>query len=549
MLIEYLYSIFFQILIFASIIGYGFLLQDKILRVKLSNFSFFLILGIIFISFLTTFYHLFYPVSKNYNIIIHLLGLVLFFLFFENYKKYFYDKYLYIILIISLIVGFGYKPNEDYLTYHLPYIINFTSDKAIFGLANIQANQGWNSMWLNFSSTFFLPITGYKTVSLANVILFKIILIFFYQTIFKNKNQNNILLYLSFLFLTYFLIKFSRLNSFGIDVPSNYLVLISIMLMLKINKKNTKIENENTFLIALILGSFATLIKISNALIIIILIVIILKKKFNIFSRTSVFITLFFLIYFAQQIIYSGCFFFPIKFTCIEIFDWTSIDYARTFSEGTNHDNKSYSSYTGSLSPQEYVKNYNWVNTWIKRNGIELFEHLIILMISMLLIFFINKDRMFQKNKNNKSINFILYTVLGFSLISTIYWFHSQPVIRYGIVNLFIFLSLFAYILIFKNYNLENKLNSLKKIFLIALAFLIIKNFLKIKENNFLAFYPIKKFTFNKNKVLGETNIFISEENWCGNIPHLCITKDSNLEIKKNNFNYLVVKKKNSKSF
>ena len=462
MLIEYLYSIFFQILIFASIIGYGFLLQDKILRVKLSNFSFFLILGIIFISFLTTFYHLFYPVSKNYNIIIHLLGLVLFFLFFENYKKYFYDKYLYIILIISLIVGFGYKPNEDYLTYHLPYIINFTSDKAIFGLANIQANQGWNSMWLNFSSTFFLPITGYKTVSLANVILFKIILIFFYQTIFKNKNQNNILLYLSFLFLTYFLIKFSRLNSFGTDVPSNYLVLISIMLMLKINKKNTKIENENTFLIALILGSFATLIKISNALIIIILIVIILKKKFNIFSRTSVFITLFFLIYFAQQIIYSGCFFFPIKFTCIEIFDWTSIDYARTFSEGTNHDNKSYSSYTGSLSPQEYVKNYNWVNTWIKRNGIELFEHLIILMISMLLIFFINKDRMFQKNKNNKSINFILYTVLGFSLISTIYWFHAQPVIRYGIVNLFIFLSLFAYILIFKNYNLENKLNSLK---------------------------------------------------------------------------------------
>ena len=549
MMQDYFLLICFQIFTFISILGYGYFFQNRVLCINYFNFSSFCLLGIIAISFITTVYHLFFSVSKNFNLIIYLFGFCLSLFYFEKIKEIFFEKYIYLIFLISLVIGFGYKPNEDYLTYHLPYIINFTSEKAIFGLANIQANQGWNSLWLNFSSTFFLPILGLKSISLANIILFKIILLFFYQTIFKNKNLNNLILYLSCLFLIYFLVKFSRLNSFGTDVPSNYLIIISIIFLFNINKNNTKITNENIFNLAAIIASFAILIKISNALIIFILLAIILKKKFSIFSKANIFIALFFLFFFIQQIIYSGCFLFPIKFTCIEFFNWTAIDYAKVFSDSTNHHNKSYSSYVGTLTPVEYVKNYNWVYTWLKRNGIELLEHLIILVTSMFVIFFINKDRIFQKKENTKTRNFILYSVLGFSFFSTIYWFHTQPVIRYGIVNLFIFLSLFVYIIIFKNYNLKKKLNSLKKILFIALVFLIVKNFLKIKENNFLAFYPIKSFKFNKSKVLGETNIFISEENWCGNIPHLCITKDTNLEIKKNNFNYLIVNKKNSKSF
>ena len=45
----------------------------------------------------------------------------------------------------------GYNPNEDFGYYHLPYIINLNSEKIIFGLSNLQLNQGWNSSLHNCS--------------------------------------------------------------------------------------------------------------------------------------------------------------------------------------------------------------------------------------------------------------------------------------------------------------------------------------------------------------------------------------------------------------
>ena len=35
-----------------------------------------------------------------------------------------------------------YKPNEDFGYYHLPYITNLINQKIIFGLSNLQLNQG-----------------------------------------------------------------------------------------------------------------------------------------------------------------------------------------------------------------------------------------------------------------------------------------------------------------------------------------------------------------------------------------------------------------------
>jgi hypothetical protein len=65
-----------------------------------------------------------------------------------------------------------HKPNEDFGYYHLPYLINFISDKVIFGLASVQTNQGWNSMWLNLTATYNLPIIGMNGIHLTNVVFF-----------------------------------------------------------------------------------------------------------------------------------------------------------------------------------------------------------------------------------------------------------------------------------------------------------------------------------------------------------------------------------------
>ena len=72
-----------------------------------------------------------------------------------------------------------HKPNEDFGYYHLPYLINFTSEKVRFGLSTIHTNQGWNSMWLNLMATYKLPVISINGFHLANLIF-----LFFFQLFF-----------------------------------------------------------------------------------------------------------------------------------------------------------------------------------------------------------------------------------------------------------------------------------------------------------------------------------------------------------------------------
>ena len=47
---------------------------------------------------------------------------------------------------------------------------------------------------------------------------------------------------------------------------------------------------------------------------------------------------------------------------------------------------KSFGQYSGNLSVEEYVKNFNWVSTWLNRNFIEFSEHAIAILIPMLIL-------------------------------------------------------------------------------------------------------------------------------------------------------------------
>ena len=92
-----------------------------------------------------------------------------------------------------------YNLNEDYGYYHLPYIINLTSEKIIFGLSNLQVNFAWNSSWLNFSAMLNLPFLGLKFTQLSNsILLFFVISNVFKKVFIKNLNKNNFSYFLFF---------------------------------------------------------------------------------------------------------------------------------------------------------------------------------------------------------------------------------------------------------------------------------------------------------------------------------------------------------------
>ena len=83
---------------------------------------------------------------------------------------FFSNKFIFFIVLLLISIQFvGHNVNEDYGYYHLPYIINFVSDKLILGLSHLSMVQGYNSAWLNVSAFFFLPVMMDKSVHFANV--------------------------------------------------------------------------------------------------------------------------------------------------------------------------------------------------------------------------------------------------------------------------------------------------------------------------------------------------------------------------------------------
>ncbi len=102
---------------------------------------------------------------------------------------------------------YQHKPNEDFGFYHLPYVVNFTSEKVILGLSNLQIQQGWNSIWLNLHSIFYFKFFDYKAIYLLNSYLFLFIVVFFLNYVMNNMCKTLIILSeLYFFFHLFFLI-------------------------------------------------------------------------------------------------------------------------------------------------------------------------------------------------------------------------------------------------------------------------------------------------------------------------------------------------------
>ena len=148
---DYINIYFFTILISFSIIGYGsFLLKiiDKnLLKINLGYIGIIGLLSCTIISYTTIFF-----VKHGYihNIILHLIGVLLFFKFISKNEISFNPKVFFItfsILFIGLLI---LRNHDDFNYYHLTYSLGLTENKIFFGLGNL--GHGYT----HHSSIFFL---------------------------------------------------------------------------------------------------------------------------------------------------------------------------------------------------------------------------------------------------------------------------------------------------------------------------------------------------------------------------------------------------------
>ena len=375
--------IFFLILIFTagivllslSISGYGRLINLTIKK----NFFLEIFLGFIIISLLVTIVHFFFKINLFISSLIFILGILLFF-FKGKFRQLRLSKITdinYLVIFLFLIPLFlSQKYHEDFGYYHLPYAIGFIEEKIIFGFANIDQSYVYNSIWLNLYSIFFLSDKNFDFLTLPSFLIYLYFILFSYHQIIS-KNEKTISDYFLLTAVFYFILKFTRISEFGVDLPATIFSVLSIYYFIKFSEIDFKKERKEYFFLILIFSIFAILIKLSTIPVILLPVFLYLKYfndlNFEIFNLKFLFIYFLFITFFIQQFIFTGCIFFPSNSTCLNV-SWFSEDHIN-ISNRLELINKSYSSVGKDIiTPEEYLKNFNWFSYWLKRNFIEILE-------------------------------------------------------------------------------------------------------------------------------------------------------------------------------
>ena len=326
-----------------------------------------------------------------------------------------------------------------------------------------------------------------------------------------------------------------------------YFSLLSVFYFLRyfeLTDINLKISY---FYLILSFTIFSILIKYSCIPLLILVIFIFFKDfkylKREIFKYNYIFIYLFVFLFFIQQFIYSGCLIFPSEFSCFNV-SWYNEEFLK-WKSNLELTNKSFASAKHEISKEDYLLNYNWVSYWIKRNYIEISEHLLTMFVP-LIIFLLTLKNDIKKYQNNKQpLIFIVFILFGL-----IFWFTFSPVYRFSIIY---FISLIFLITL----SMFLKKQFSKKIFIIFLSIIVIFNFSKnvtriSKKDNIN--FAIEKIN-NKSISLSNANLENiriykpdiknnNENGWqgrlCWDIPFICTYSDVTIRKK---YGYLFVNK------
>ena len=538
--------IFFVTVVVVSIAvsGYGSLIKLDIRK----DFFLNIFLGFIVISFVITFIHFFFKINLLISFLIFFNGILIFLI-----KKNFFisqslnKKLIYYCIIILLFIPIylSQKYHEDFGYYHLPYAIGLIEEKIIFGFSNINLTYVYNSLWLNIYSIFFLQDKNFDFLTLPSFILYVSFILFSFNQIITKKNLFSSDYYLV-VTLFYFLLKFTRISEFGVDLPAVIFSILGIYYFFKFSETELINERKYYFFLIIIFSIFSILIKLSTLPIIFLSFYLYIKYfrdlKFSIFNFRYLLVYSLLATFFVQQFIYTGCFLFPTDLTCLNV-SWFNQDYLK-LSQKLELINKSYNLARDIYTPEEYLKNFNWIYFWFNRNFVEILEHfLTIIFPSMLFLFFLKKNG--EKRFLFKE-NIFIYIFL---FVGLIFWLNFSPVYRFAI---HLFLTLIFMLLLnffyFKQFS--------KKVFIIFFSIFILFNFSKNifrlnKENSI--YFGIQKI---QNKYVENTQysnkhakIFLpdiennSQNGWqgrlCWDIPFICSSKNLNI-YKKNNYLFLI---------
>ena len=593
MIQEIISSLFFFILIYLSSLGYGIVFKKFIFGDKLNNSlgetGFF---GLFFLSFISIFFHFFIPLSSIFNLIILFLGIIFISVIKSSKEKYFKLEYLLILLII-LPSLFLFEYHADYFWYHLPYINLVNDFKIIFGIANLNDNLGYGHIWYDLLAIFNLPFFGTKYLSILSILFLTFFLIFL-KDIFVRSDQKIIKLF-SFFCFCFICLTYSNSKDFGSEIQGNLIYLIISLFILKFYLTNNKKNKDHIILSIILFFYFAILIR-TNSIIFGPLIFVFLIHNFKSFINTIknyiffyVFLVIFSSLYLLKNLIITGCFSYPIYFTCLDFIEWSiGFEQAKLRFYHLSSQSKGYLLYLinenliGNIfeyfkfrtdknffSPEEYLNNYNWISIWWKfEYDINRFLNIIYFFIVTLILiisFNLKKIKYYDISASIKAY----YIQLFFFTLPVFSWLFLLPQTRYGGYGIvFSITCLLSLILICKIDKI--KIFPFVIVFVISISYFSYKNVNRIIDNysaitldnyeNFYSYPIINKERYKKNNNFDITIIerIINDKDqfgkplYCFDIRGLCGSSFRlsciNKVIIKNNYVFIIPNKEKCSS-
>lgn len=556
---EFIKIYLFCFLTSLCIFSYGYSLNKTIFKFHIKNIIEYVLIGIIFLSFLALFLNFFVSLNLYINTLIFFIGFCLLFLFKKSIDLEKAIKKISIVSLIGFVVFLLDNSNRpDAGLYHLPYISMLNEEKIIIGSVNLHYRFGFISSLQYLFSIFNNFILGDNGVLIPLTIIFSTILIYFYEE-FKIQKESILKLF-SIFALVFILTAMNRYSGFGNDDPAHMFYLLSIYNILKffVSKNNS----QSSFAKIILFTSYTFLIKQFYILILIFpfLIFITNLKKINLFNSSNIFTFFFISFWIFKNILVSSCLLYPVNFTCINSLEWSP---SNTQWEAKKANNEGEAWAKGwpdridkSKNFSKYLADYKWINVWTsnhlkiiikKLTPISLFSILII--IYYFLSFNINNKII--KNKFLSHIFFVNFLLL-------IIWFFKFPLYRFGAGYLVTTIILINLIFL---QNLEIKDNLKKNFFIVLLlicTIVSVKHFNRIYKNFDKQYvdYPWPKKNSFTDKNQKNTNLPIMQNNeiiyyvsspypLCMYSKAPCTTfRNLNLERKKylGNYKILVVK-------
>jgi hypothetical protein len=539
------YFFLIYILIFLSISGYGFLFSYIIKYEPKNSFDSYLI-GIPILILIGFFIYLTFGFNQYLNLFFLCLGIF----FFINKKKIeIFNIFFISLFFLGIVIA---KSHDDFFVYHFQYLREIYESKRYLGIANLDFRYSYSSMLPYLQVLFKLPFFEYKFVQVPVYLIFVSIIGYLFSTV--NLTRDKTFSYLKMITIFFFLIKFHRFSKFGYDYIGQF---TSILIFFRIFDNESNLFKEK--LLILFFSAFLIMIKFNNLIIFPILFVLLKKENissiFNQLNNNKIlffFILIVFSSFFLNNFIKSGCLLFVFKSSCFtkEVVSWVVPSSHYTFPlKGVTWDwiqlgklwSKSFLEQQD-LNHIEYLKNFNWVYYWFKKHFIYRFTDFLSLLffISLIILYFLRKDFIYQLKKKN-------FFIILLSITSLSIWFLNIPEYRFG----FGYLLIFIYSLFISFFSMTTK--EINKLFLIKcfIFFIIIFNvnnilrihfsyYKEIEERKFINFpwFNLQEASPGKIVYIDNGKYYILKKNFedfCSNSPTPC-SLFSNIQIKKNFF-------------